>query len=514
MSAIFGNILKNTIALTTKLKRRYHPYRQQKIVLSKLLMRAKDTAFGQHYQFDKILRSEDIVKEFQNTVPTHDYNKIFKEWWYRLLNGEPYVCWPGYTKYFALSSGTSESSSKYIPVTKDMLKAIKRGAIRQMLSTANFNLPPEVYQKGILMIGGSTHLNYNGTYFAGDLSGITTGNIPFWFQHYYKPGRKISGYKDWNTKLHEMMMNAHKWDIGIVCGVPAWIQLLMEMIIEHYKLNSIHDIWPNFKIYVHGGVAIHPYKASLKKMFSKEVYFVDTYMASEGFIAFEENLNELQAMQMVTNNGIFYEFVPFTERNFDADGNIVSNPETVTLRDVEADKEYALLLSSCAGAWRYLIGDVIKFTDKKSASILITGRTKHFLSLCGEHLSVDNMTRAVELAANSLGVEIKEFTVAGIKYQNLFAHHWYLGTNKSIDKNIIKERIDNYLKSLNDDYRVERIAALKNIIVDVIPDELFIKFLEFKNRAGAQSKFPRVIKGTLYEEWKEFLLQNGFETKE
>lgn len=514
MPAIIGNILKNTIALTSKIKRKQHPYIQQKIVLKKLLTKAKNTAFGQYYNFEKILNSKDIVKEFQNTIPTHDYNKIYREWWYRTLNGEPYVCWPGYTKYFALSSGTSESSSKYIPVTKDMLKSIQRGAIRQILSTAHFNLPPEIYQKGILMIGGSTHLNYNGTYFAGDLSGITTGNIPFWFQHYYKPGRKISGYKDWNQKLKEMTLNAHKWDIGIVCGVPAWIQLLFEMIIEHYKVQTIHDIWPNLKIYVHGGVAIHPYKASLKKLFSKEVIFVDTYMASEGFIAFEEIPNELQAMKMITNNGIFYEFIPFNEHNFDADGNMKENPEVLTLRDIEENKEYALLLSSCAGAWRYLIGDVIKFTNKRNAEILITGRTKHFLSLCGEHLSVDNMTKAIELTSQDLNLEINEFTVAGIKYQNLFAHHWYVGTNKQIPPEVIKEKIDTYLKQLNDDYRVERIAALKEVIVDVIPDDMFIKFLEYKKRAGAQSKFPRVIKGTLYEEWKQFLIQNGFEIKE
>ncbi|MCX7728352.1 MAG: GH3 auxin-responsive promoter family protein [Bacteroidia bacterium] len=511
MPAILGNILKNTIAFTSKIKRRQHPYIQQKNVLKKLLNKARNTAFGQYYNFDRILNSTDVLREFQKTVPTHDYNKIYREWWYRTLNGEPYVCWPGYTKYFALSSGTSEASSKYIPVTKDMLKSIQKGAIRQILSTAHFNLPAEIYQKGILMIGGSTHLNFNGTYFAGDLSGITTGNIPFWFQHYYKPGRKISGYKDWNQKLKEMTLNAHKWDIGIVCGVPAWIQLLFEMIIEHYKLKSIHDIWPNLKIYVHGGVAIHPYKASLKKLFSKEVIFVDTYMASEGFIAFEEVPNELQAMKMITNNGIFYEFVPFNEKNFDKDGNMVENPEVLTLRDVEENKEYALLLSTCAGAWRYLIGDVIKFTNKRNAEILITGRTKHFLSLCGEHLSVDNMTKAIEMVAQELNIEINEFTVAGIKYQNLFAHHWYVGTNKQVDSSLIREKLDNYLKQLNDDYRVERIAALKEVIVDILPDDIFIQFLEYKKRAGAQSKFPRVIKGALYDEWKQFLIQKGYD---
>ncbi len=514
MPAILGTLLKNTITLSNKLKREKRPFKQQYQTLVKLLNKSKDTAFGQYYNFDKILKSSNVIKAFQEIVPTHDYNKIYKEWWYRTLNGEPFVCWPGYTKYFALSSGTSEASSKYIPVTKDMLKSIQRGAINQILSTARFNLPPETYQKGILMIGGSTHLNYNGTYFAGDLSGITTGNIPFWFQHHYKPGKKISRYKDWNTKLNEITVNAHKWDIGIIAGVPAWIQILMEKIIDHYKIKSIHDIWPNFKIYVHGGVAIHPYKTSLKKLFSKEVIFVDTYMASEGFIAFEETPNELQAMKMILNNGIFFEFVPFNNKNFDTDGNMIDKPETLHINEVEENKEYALLLSTCAGAWRYLIGDTIKFTDVKKAEILITGRTKHFLSLCGEHLSVENMTKAINLTANELNIEINEFTVAGIKYENLFAHHWYVGVNKMIDSNIIKEKIDNYLKQLNDDYRVERLAALKDILVTILPHEIFIQFLEYKKRVGAQSKFPRVIKGDLYTEWKQFLHQKGYEIKE
>jgi len=191
MPAILGTLLKNTIAISNKLKKEKKPFRAQYETLSKLLSKAKDTAFGHQYNFDKILKSNNIVKSFQENVPVFDYNKIYKEWWYRTLNGEPYVCWPGYTKYFALSSGTSEASSKYIPVTKDMLKSIQKGAIQQILATAHYNLPPELYQKGILMIGGSTHLNFNGTYFAGDLSGITTGNIPFWFQHHYKPGKKF-----------------------------------------------------------------------------------------------------------------------------------------------------------------------------------------------------------------------------------------------------------------------------------------------------------------------------------
>ncbi len=240
--AILGSIIKRTINIRGKIPPSRKPYKHQVKQLRKLLTKAQNTAFGQHYHFDKLLLETDPVKAFQKAVPIHDYNTIFKNWWYRTLNGESYVCWPGHIKYFALSSGTSESSSKHIPVTKEMLKTIQRGTVKQIVSTRHYDLPKEQFEKGILMLGGSTHLNYNGTYFEGDLSGITIGTVPFWFQHFTKPGPQISGYKDWQTKLDEMTKNAKKWDIGFICGVPAWIQILFERIIEYHKVKTIHDI--------------------------------------------------------------------------------------------------------------------------------------------------------------------------------------------------------------------------------------------------------------------------------
>jgi hypothetical protein len=502
---ILGSIIKRTIDIRGKIPHWRNPYKLQVKQLRKLLTKAQNTAFGQHYQFDKLLLEPDPIEAFKKTVPIHDYSSMFKNWWYRALNGEAYVCWPGKIKYFALSSGTSEASSKHIPVTRDMIKAIQKGSIRQVFAMAHYDLPKEHFERGILMIGGSTHLNYNGTYYEGDLSGITTGTIPFWFQHFYKPGPRISSYKDWDTKLNEMVKNAKDWDIGIVLGVPAWIQILFERIIEYYKVKTIHDIWPNLKIYVHGGVAIHPYKTSLSKLTAFPLIYSDTYLASEGLIAFQERPNEIQGMRMSLDNGLFFEFIPFNEENFDANGDVLQGVKTLSIKDVSEGQEYALLLSTCSGAWRYLIGDVVKFTDVKRSEILITGRTKHYLSLCGEHLSVDNMTRAVKLTADELGLEINEFTVAGIPHENLFAHHWFLGCNKMVDASILRDKIDNHLKVLNDDYRVERAAALKEVIVTVLPDETFIDFMASKGKVGGAFKFPRVMKGKIFDEWKEFI---------
>lgn len=504
--AILGSILKRTFELSEKMPklRKVDGYKQQTTVLKKLITKAEFTAFGEHYDFSKLLSNTDIIPAFQKTVHTHDYNSIYKKWWHRSVNNEAHICWPGSVKYFALSSGTSEAASKYIPITSDMLRAIKKNSVRQILSQGRYNLPKEHFEKGMLMLGGSTHLNYNGSYFTGDLSGIQAKNIPFYFQYFYKPGRRISKERDWETKLEEITKNAKNWDIGIVVGVPAWVQILFEKIIKEYNVKTIHDIWPNLAIYVHGGVAMAPYRKGFDKLMAKPIMYFNTYLASEGFIAYQDRQGT-DACRMVLDNGIFFEFVPFTDRNFDADGTIVETPETYHIGQVKEDVEYALLLTTCAGAWRYLIGDTVKFTSVERYEIVITGRTKLFLSLCGEHLSLDNMNKAVEIVSQELNIHIKEFTVAGINYDSLFAHHWYIGTDEPVDKTVLRKRIDEVLKELNDDYAVERTAALKEVIVDVLPTQVFYDYMHSIGKIGGAFKFPRVLKSKKITDWEDFL---------
>jgi len=504
---IIGSILKATVELRGKpLKEKsfHHAVSSQQKVLRKLLKKAQLTALGEEYKFHDILKSRNIIKTYQQNVPLFDYNLIFKKWWYRALNGESYVAWPGQVKYFALSSGTSEASSKYIPVTADMLKQVKRTSIRQIFNLAKYDFPPEFFNKGILMLGGSTHLHYNGTYYEGDLSGITASNIPFWFQYFYKPGKRISKERDWMTKLDEIVKKAPEWDIGVISGVPAWLQILLEKIISQYNLTTIHDIWPNLSIYVHGGVSFSPYKKGFEKLLARPLAYIETYLASEGFIAYQGHPNT-ESMQLVVDNGIFFEFVPFNEYNFDNDGNLSPYAETFTLEQIEEGKEYALLLSTCAGAWRYLIGDTIKFTSKEKYEIQITGRTKHFLNLCGEHLSQENMNKAVKMLEDELNVSIREFTVAAIRHESMFAHHWYLGTDDFLDANLAAERIDHHLKILNDDYRVERIAAIKNVFAEVLPSSIFYQYMKMKGKLGGQHKFPRVLKSYQMNEWENLV---------
>ena len=479
--------------------------REQLRVLKKLLKKARFTSFGQQYRFDEILLSKHPGKKFQEIVPTFNYNKIYNECWHKTIEGQSDICWPGKIKYYALSSGTSESASKYIPITNDLLRGNKMVMIKQLLSLSKYeNIPYASIGKGWLTLGGSTELQKGPGYFAGDLSGITAKKAPFWFQPFYKPGKKIAKQKDWNKKIAEIVDKAPQWDIGFLIGVPAWIQMCVEQIIERYKLNNIHELWPNLAFFVHGGVSFEPYKKGFEKMLGKPITYIETYLASEGFIAYQDR-QHAKGMRLVTNEHIFHEFVPFDDKNFTADGDMIENPEALMLHEVEEGKDYALLISTTAGTWRYLIGDTVRFVDKERSEIIITGRTKHFLSLVGEHLSVDNMNKAVQMASDKFNISIPEFTVAGVPSGNFFGHHWFVACNDNVDVNSLCNFIDDCLNELNDDYAVERKSALREIKLTVLKEDAFLNFMLSKGKIGGQHKFPRVLKGSMLQDWYLFL---------
>jgi len=497
---VHGVLVKKKNSLEKKLL----SFNLQQETLHNLLQKARNTKFGKDHHFDQILTGNNFLKSFQQSVPLYNYELLFSRYWHELLEGKPDITWPGKVRYFGLTSGTANDSSKRVPLTRDMIKSIRRIGIRQILSLADLNLPPNFYETSVLMLGGSTSLVKMEKYFEGDLSGILTSRLPFWFNGFYKPGQ-IAKERDWNTKLDKIVLKAKDWDIGSICGVPAWVQILLERIINTYGLNTIHDIWPNFRVFAHGGVHFTPYRKSFEKLIGKEIFYLETYLASEGFIAYQRKKD--RPMQLALDNGIFFEFIPFNSSNFQPDGNLVGKPEVLLVNEVKENEDYALIISTNAGTWRYLIGDTIRFTSVKDFEIVITGRTKHFLSLCGEHLSVDNMTRAISEVSEALNIDIKEFTVAGIPYEMLFAHKWYLGTDDPVaDKEQLRNLLDKTLAGLNDDYAVERRAALKEIIIEILPSKAFYDWLKFKGKEGGQHKFPRVI-GNQYGEWNEFSQQ-------
>jgi hypothetical protein len=484
------------------------PRRAQLKVLKKLLKKARYTEFGQQFGFDEILLSRHPGKYFQQRVPTFDYNKIYEQFWHKTLQGVSDVCWPGQINFFALSSGTSEASSKYIPITRDLIKSNTLTSMRQLVTLAsysdvNFGALP----KGWLMLGGSTDLQKGPTYYAGDLSGIQQKHIPIWFQRLYKPGKRIARVRDWEKKIEEIVENAPNWDIGFIIGVPAWLQLCMERIIERYNLSTIHDLWPNLSFYVHGGVALEPYKRGFEKLMARPITYIETYLASEGFLAYQSR-QHAKGMRLAYNNNIFFEFVPFDEEHFDAEGNLLPQAKALMIHEVEPFRDYAILISTNAGAWRYLIGDTVRFVDLEHSEIIITGRTRHFLSLVGEHLSVENMNKAIQLVADELNVCLPEFAVAGVPYGTFFAHHWFIACDDPVNKELLRERLDATLMSLNDDYATERKHALKNILLTVLPENAFLDFLSSKGKIGGQHKFPRVLKGKMWDDWVHFLKKN------
>ncbi len=475
--------------------------------LKKMLYKARETEFGQKYQFDEILIAHDTDRAFQKWVPISNYSKM-NPWWVREFNGEGNITWPGRAEYFALSSGTSEGSSKSIPVTSDQLKAIVRASRRQLFAVVKTDVPKDFFAKHHLMISGSTDLNYNGTSYSGDLSGITTGNVPHWIDRFALPGDEIRKIHDWELKIEAMVNAAPDWDVVTVSGGPAWIRVLFERIVEKYQLNSIHDIWPNFSAILWGAVSISPYKKQLEAMMGKPVKYFESYLCSEGFIAFQTHESS-EGMRLVFRNKTYFEFVPFNGQNFDENGDIKEGAVAIGLEDVNEKDEYAILISTSSGAWRYLVGDTIKFTNLDACEIKITGRTKHFLSICGEHLSVDNMNEGLARTADGLNVLFPEYTVKGIKENGIYGHHWYIAySGIKPDSDQVKSLLDNNLGILNDDYKIERTHVLKELKITLLPESVFMGWMEKQGKMGGQSKFPRVMPDGLYANWCSYLEKN------
>jgi hypothetical protein len=260
-------------------------------------------------------------------------------------------------------------------------------------------------------------------------------------------------------------------------------------------------------VVVHGGVHFEPYRKAFEKIMTKPVVYMDTYLASEGFFGFQHRPYH-RGMCLELQKGIYYEFIPFNETNFDEEGNMKQNPSCLTIDEIDKDVDYALVISTCSGTWRYLLGDTLRFIDTDRSEFIITGRTKHFLSICGEHLSVDNMNQAIGRISQELNVSIREFTVSAIEEEGKFKHSWYIGCETIISSDIILPLLDEALKSVNDDYDVERRSVLGQPQIKVIPLEIFYKWQDKQGKMGGQNKFPRVMKSTTFKEWEAFVYQN------
>ncbi|MFN5912177.1 MAG: GH3 auxin-responsive promoter family protein [Bacteroidota bacterium] len=504
---IIGKLLKKTTAIGYKRNfNKGKEYQDQLKLLSKLLQKAQKTKIGTHHNFTGLLQAPEIVEAFQNELPISDYEKFYDSWLKHSILGVKHNTWPGRIKFYALSSGTTGSPSKRIPVTDDMIKTFQRSSIRQITMLHELDLPDTFFNASILTVGGSTKLTKKKTHIEGDLSGILKKNTSFIFSPFAKPGSRIAGIKDWNSKLDRIVEKAPEWNVGILAGIPSWCIMLLERIVERYKLSSIHDIWPNFQVYVHGGVFMKPYVPRFQKVIGKEVYLLDTYLASEGYFGYQTS-PERKGMKLLLDTGVFFEFIPFNSDFFDEQGDLRDRYRAFTLCEVEEGVDYAMVITTNAGLWRYMLGDLVRFTDVAHREILITGRIKQFLSLCGEHLSLDNINEAIHSTAEKLRIEIPEFCI--FPQTDEQRHFWFIGAVGKVSEKKLMEELDKKLCSLNDDYASARKYTLKNPEVLRIDPKIFYGFMNAIGKLGSQNKVPRVMNEKQSARWISYLKDQG-----
>lgn len=503
---LVGTVIKET----TKLGAKYaSPVKSPSILVQNqtkqlecLLKKAQKTALGKRFDFKKILQSGSVETCFRETVPMYTYETFYEEWLTKVLNDHPDVIWPGNISYFALSSGTTKSASKRIPVSKDMIKQFHKTALQQLSTVHQFNFPAKFYSSSVLTIGGSTSLSPVKDHFEGDLSGILQRTKPFFLRGFSKPGTRTSKIVDWEDKMNAIVKKAPFWDVGVIAGVPSWIAMLLQKIVSHYELNNIHEIWPNLSLYLHGGVFLENYEKRILSMCKKPIHFLNTYLASEGYFAHQVHPHQ-PGMKLLLNHGVYYEFVEDIYFEQLANGKQLSSIPTLNLSQVEKNKNYAIVISNSSGLWRYVLGDVIRFIDLEQFTVDITGRIAHTMNVMGEHLSLENMNKAINATAQKLGVEVAEFCLTTTSQMD--RHLWYIGSKQLINEQLFSVYLNTELERLNDDYCSLRKMVLRSPRVKALPEEKFYEFMERKGKLGAQHKFPRVLSAQVKKEWETFL---------
>ncbi len=483
----------NTV-IAWSLKKRKHqidffvkyPIEVQYELLGKLLFTAKDTEIGKKFHFEAI----NNYKDFAQKVPIRKYESIQNEI-ERARKGESNIFWPTKIKWFAKSSGTTNSKSKFIPVSNEALYDCHYKAVKDMLSifVCN-NEDTQMFAGKSLRLGGSSEIyQENGTIY-GDLSAIIIQNLPLWAEFSSAPSKEVALMSDWETKMDRIIDETINEDITSLAGVPSWMLVLLNKVLERSGKENILQVWPNLEVYFHGGVNFSPYREQYKKLLPKKDFkYYEIYNASEGFFAIQDK-NYSTELLLMLDYGIFYEFIPMENYN---DENSVAIP----LEEVELNKNYALVITTNAGLWRYLIGDTVMFTSLKPYRIKITGRTKYFINAFGEELILDNAEKALELATNKTNSIIKEYTVAPVFMEgnNKGKHQWLIEFEKEPkDINFFTEVLDNALKAINSDYEAKRYLNITLDLPEVAKAKkgLFYSWLKSKNKLGGQHKILRL----------------------
>ncbi len=468
---------------------RKYPVNVQRDVFFKLLERSKNTYWGKKYNYKNIKTFE----EFKKYVPLQSYESL-KPYIDRIQKGEKKILWDGEVKWFSKSSGTTSDKSKFIPVSKEALEDCHFRGGKDVLALYNVINPNTQIFKGFgkgLVIGGSQQINkFNNEMYYGDLSAVLIENLPFWVHFIRTPNISIALMDEWEEKIEQMAHATIKENVTNISGVPSWTLVLIKRILEITGKNNLTEVWPNLELFIHGGVSFTPYRKYFQELIpSDKMNYVETYNASEGFFAVQDNPNT-DDMLLMLDLGIFYEFIPMEEIDKDS-------PKTLQLEEVEVGKNYAIVISTNGGLWRYVIGDTIKFTSKFPFKIKITGRTKHFINAFGEELIIDNAEKALQQACDLTKAVIREYTAAPIymSNENKGGHEWIIEFEKVPDDlKHFTELLDRGLKAQNSDYEAKRYKSLSLQMpkVHIAKKNLFYDWLKNKGKLGGQHKVPRL----------------------
>ncbi len=466
-----------------------YPEDVQQDWLRRLTQAARNTEFGKKYGFRDIQNHQQLLDQ----VPIQDYNSL-KKYILRIKHGEQNILWPTAIRWFAKSSGTTSDKSKFIPVSKEALEECHYKGGKDLLSIYyNQNPDTKLFTGKGLVIGGSSEVNqFSNKSYYGDLSSIIIKNLPYWAEYIRTPSRSIALMPKWEEKIEKMATAGAMENVTNISGVPSWNLVMLRRILEIAGKDNMLEVWPNFELYAHGGVSFKPYREQFRELFpSDKVTYLETYNASEGFFGIQDRFDqdEDNDMLLMLDYGIYYEFMPMDQVDKD-------HPKTLDISEVETGVNYALVISTNAGLWRYLIGDTIQFTSLRPYRIKVSGRIKFYINAFGEELIAENAEEAVKQACVKTDSAVREYTAAPFFVsKGKGGHEWAIEFEKEPDNiEYFAELLDNALKSQNSDYEAKRYHDLNMLPpkVNMLPEGTFYKWLRKKGKLGGQNKVPRL----------------------
>lgn len=470
------------------------PVASQREVLQDLITHGQYTEFGRKYGFNQLFN----IRKFKETVPIHEYEDL-KPYIDRIMQGEENVLWNTPVNWFAKSSGTTSDKSKFIPITKESLEDCHFQSAKDVL-TMYYNNRSEsdlLTGKG-LVIGGSHQISpINDDMQYGDLSAVLLQNTPIWANWIRTPELSIALMDEWEAKIEKMALHTIQEDVTSISGVPTWTMILIKRILEITGKQTLKEVWPNLELYIHGGVSFTPYRTQFQKLIGEGCNYLEMYNASEGFFAAQVSPEE-EGMLLFTENGIFYEFMPIAEYG-------KPNPKTIGLKDIEIGQQYAIVISTNGGLWRYLVGDTVQFISKFPFKLKVTGRLKQYINAFGEELIADNADKAIAIACEQAGSVVKDYTAAPIYFgeNSPGAHEWLIEFEQYPDSmEVFRCSLDAALKELNSDYEAKRHRdiALTMPVIHSLPNGVFNEWLKQKGKLGGQHKVPRLSNERVFVE--------------